>query len=184
MPIEVDCGACPYCRPGFSPVPANYIFPCESAKYGRTVKVASPGLTSFRITSPSSNEGYADSSAGGPFGSLVSGGGVGGLTLDGFTWATGGSPPAYTGTLTLYVSGTSAPGQYIFDNLSFNDENGNQVILNSNGAGQWANYQFISQSYSVSGDQAVWTWIFLSVGSPFVLPLPLGDIAVTVATTT
>jgi hypothetical protein len=108
------------------------------------------GLSSFDMTVGNNggtfpHYGYADSTVGGPFGALNSGGGTGGAVLNGFFVALVGG----TGTLQLYITGNNAsPAQNFFNAIAFNDGDGRAKNLTSAAAGYTA----------LSNNQSLWDW--------------------------
>lgn len=125
------------------------------------------GLSTFIITANgagTTNEGYADGTLNGPWGTLDSGGGTGGNTLNGFFGE------AVFGSLTvvLQVTGASSPPpQDLFNQLLFVDQSGNTATLLSDFIGSTypgtTNNVLEDYSYENPGgspNTSQWNWIF------------------------
>lgn len=135
---------------------------------------ASGGLTSFNFTAGTdpfspSTLGYADANTGdGPYGTLNSGGGIGGNVLNGFIIQEtfiGGHPNI---TVNLTVTGASSlPPQNFFTSLQFVDNNGKTAHCATNGTANWDNgtASYVGLTLNPSGNTQTWTWTWLG-GSP------------------
>jgi hypothetical protein len=142
--------------------------PIETGPYPPFPPASSPALTTFTIQSASAagDEGYGDATiTGGPFGTLVSGGGTGGATLNGFYVTPGGG--AVNLEWNLKVTSTSTPAQNFFNSLSFTDANANTWDLLSAGVGSTGPFVLLSHAFSPTGDSAIWTWIFNHKGGTY-----------------
>lgn len=116
-------------------------------------------LSTFLITAggPASEAGYSDGSQLPAQGSLLSGGGSGGLTLNAFV----GQSSVHTLDLVLYATGNvSAPLQSLFNTLKFTDQAGTPATLDTAGAASYANGTFVNLNYTTSGNTSQWEWTF------------------------
>lgn len=121
------------------------------------------GLVNFN---PPEWSGYASGDDfGGPYGTVVSGGGTG-CTLEYFASSTDTEEYANI-QLVLEVNGdTAPPPQDLFDSISFVDQQGNTCTLGSDGTGSWANGTYDADAFSFTSgghfnpNLSIWTWQF------------------------
>lgn len=149
-----------------SPNPANGQ-PITDGPYAPFPPPASnPGLSTFKIDSGTNggDHGYSDGTQGGlpVTGTLLSGGGTGGATLNAFVAQNVG---IHTLNFLLLLTGAaSAPPQNAFNSVSFIDQAGTPGELTTAGAGgaTYANGTFVAFTYSTTGNTAQWQWEFFN----------------------